>query len=318
MKLGIIGGAGLLGATTAFCVASSGLVQEILLFDVRENLAHSHAMDIEQAVCEAGGTTLSVCGVEDMRSCDIVLNTAGVPEMKASSRNDYLRGNIPIFRELAEKIKRWGTSPVILNATNPVDILNYELFRMTGLPPERFIGFSRNDSLRLIWAASKETGVPASQLGALVIGEHGDGQVPLFNWLRHKGSGHVLGLRDVQKDRIISRVKTWFGDYQKLDSGRSSGWTSGAGICHVIKLILSGSDEICPCSVIPNGEYGLYDLSIGLPVRLGINGVKEIVELDLADNERASLFAAAKKIKSTAAAEDHPATCGQHPSREGN
>ena len=303
LKLGIIGGAGLLGATAAFCAASSCLVQEILLFDVKENLALSHAMDIEQAVCEAGGAALSVCGIEDMRSCDIVLNAAGIPEMKTSSRNDYLKGNIPIFRELAEKIKRWGTSPVILNATNPVDILNYELFRMTGLPRERFIGFSRNDSLRLIWAASKETGIPASQLGALVIGEHGDGQVQLFNRLRHKDSGHVLGLSDMQKERIISRVKTWFGDYQKLDSGRSSGWTSGASICHVIKLILSDSDVICPCSVIPNGEYGLSGLSIGLPVRLGLNGVREIVELDLTDDERASLIAAAEKIKSIAAAE---------------
>ena len=293
-KLGIIGGAGLLGATTAFCAAASGLVHEIILSDIRENLAQSHAMDIEQATCESGEIKLTIGGIDEMKSCDVILNAAGIPEMKASSRNDYLDGNIAIYSELAEKIKQWGTAPVIINASNPVDVLNYKLFRMTGLPPEKFVGFSRNDTLRLIWAASKETGIPASQLEALVIGEHGDGQVPIFSRLLHKGQ--TLNIDDAQKENILRRVKTWFGEYQKLDSGRSSGWTSGTSICRVIKLILTDSNEICPCSVIPDGEYGLRDISIGLPVRLGRSGVREIVEIDLNEDEQARLSGAAEKI----------------------
>ena len=287
----------MLGTTAAFCVASCGLVREIILSDVRENLAQSHAMDIEQAACETGGTKLSIGGIDEMESCDIVLNVAGIPEMKASSRDDYLSGNIAIYKELAEKIKRWGTSPVILSATNPIDVLNYELFRMTRLPKEKFIGFSRNDTLRLKWAVSEETGTPASQIDALVIGEHGDGQVPLFSRLRHNDTDNIISLSEDRKDSIRYRIKTWFGDYQKLDSGRSSGWTSGVGICHVIKLMLMDSDEICPCSVIPNGEYGLSDLSIGLPVKLGRAGVREIIEIDLCDEEKVELMKAAEKIK---------------------
>ena len=296
-KLGIIGGAGLLGATTAFCVASRGLAQEIILSDVRENLAQSHAMDIEQATCESSETKLSVGGIDEMKTCDIILNTAGIPEIKASSRDDYLSGNIMIYRELAEKIKRWGTSPVIVSASNPIDVLNYELFRTTGLPRENFIGFSRNDTLRFKWAVSAETGVPVSQLDALVIGEHGDKQVPLFSCLRRKDSGQPLDLSATQKDSIILRVATWFGNYQKLEAGRSSGWTSGDGISRIIELILAESDEICSCSVIPVGQYGLRDLSIGLPVRLGRSGVREIVEIGLSGDERALLSSAAEKIK---------------------
>ena len=302
-KLGIIGGAGLLGATTAFCVASSGLVHEIILSDVRENIAQSHAMDIEQAVCESGEIKLSAGDIGDMKSCDVVLNAAGVPEMKASSRDDYLDGNIVIFRELAEKIRQWGTAPVIINVSNPVDVLNYELFRMTGLPREKFIGFSRNDTLRMIWAASKEIRIPASRLDALVIGEHGDGQVPVFSRLRYKDTGQTLSINDTQKENILRLVKTWFGDYQKLDSGRSSGWTSGAGICRLIELILTDSNEIYPCSVIPDGEYGIRGISIGLPVRLGRSGVREIVEIDLDENERARLLSAAEKIRKLTAAD---------------
>ena len=302
LKLGIIGGAGLLGATTAFCAAESGLAKEIILSDVRDNIAQSHAMDIEQATCESAEIKTSVGAIEEMKSCDVILNAAGVPEMKASSRDDYLAGNIAIFRDLAAKIRQWGTTPVIISVSNPVDVLNYELFRMTGLPPEKFVGFSRNDTLRLIWAASKETGVPANRLDALVIGEHGDGQVPIFSHLRYKDTGRTLNISDAQKENILRRVKTWFGDYQKLDSGRSSGWTSAVNICRVLKLILTDSDEICPCSVIPDGEYDLRDISIGLPVKLSKTGVREIVEIAIDDDERARLLYAAEKIRKLTAA----------------
>jgi len=294
-KLGIIGGAGLLGATAAFCVASEGLVDEIILSDLKENLAQSHAMDIEQAICESSGTKLHVGSIDDLKSCDIVLNVAGIPEMKTSSRNDYLNGNIVVYQKLAEKIKRWGTAPIILGATNPIDVLNYRLYEMTGLPPEKCIGFSRNDSLRFIWSAAIETGIPSNQLAALVIGEHGDAQVPIFGSLKHNGT--PLSLSDSQMENIFHRIKTWFGKYNELNSGRSSGWTSGAGLCRVIRLILTDSDEICPCSVIPGGKYGLHDVSIGLPVRLGRSGVREIVEINLTKDERARLLIADEKIK---------------------
>ena len=296
-RVGIIGGAGVLGAGVAFCLASGGFVDEIVLCDVRENLARSHAMDIEQAVCETSGTRLAVGGIDDLRGCDIIVNAAGIPEMSAASRDDYLSGNIVIFRDLAERIGRWGTSPVFINTTNPVDVLNYCLCRMTGISREKFVGFSRNDTLRFRWAVSKETGIQVTRLSAIVIGEHGDGQVPLFSRLRDEAIGRSVKLSDAQKGSIQKRVRTWFGDYQKLNSGRSSGWTSGAGVCHVIKLMLTGSDEICPCSVIPDGEYGLSGLSIGLPVRLGRDGVREIVDLEMSGDERAQLFDAAEKIK---------------------
>lgn len=298
MKLGIIGGAGLLGATTAFCIAAEDVVDEIILTDVKENVAQSHVMDIEQAFCETSGTKLSFGRLEDLKSCDIVLITAGIPEIKAASRDEYLSGNLVIFRELAEKIKQWGTSPILITASNPVDVLNYSLYKMTGLPREKFIGFSRNDTIRLKWAVSKETGIPASQLDALVIGEHGEKQAPVFSQLRLKGESKTLDLSDDAKERILARAKSWFWEYGKLDAGRSSGWTSGVSLCYLIKTMLKGSGMILPCSVIPDGEYGLSDLSIGLPARLTMRGVAEIVELDLTEGERAGLLTAAEKIKS--------------------
>lgn len=297
LKLGVIGGAGLLGATTAFCVAREGIADEIILADIRGNVARSHAMDIEQAVCGFSSVAVSAGSIDDMRDCGIVLNAAGIPEMSTASRDDYLRGNIRIFRELAERIRRWGTAPVILSATNPIDVLNYTLYRLTGLPRERFIGFSANDTLRFKWAVSKETGIPVSSLDALVIGEHGDGQVPLFSRLKRRAEDTCLEIDSEVKSRVINRVKTWFSEYQKLNSGRSSGWTSGIGLCNVIKAIAADSGEVLPCSVIPDGEYGLSGLSIGLPVRLCRTGVREIVEAGLPEEEKTSLVIAAEKIR---------------------
>ena len=345
MKLGIIGGAGLLGATTAYCVAREGIAREIMLADVRENVAISHAMDIEQAVCEYSSVGISAAGIDDLQNCDIVLNAAGVPEMSAASRDDYLAGNMKIICELAENISRWSAAPVILSATNPIDVLNYALYNMTGLPRERFIGFSRNDTLRFKWAIAKETGIPASQIEALVIGEHGEGQVPVFSSVRVGASetpdrghrppsgedidtprvqsaagsriqygapGHTVGgeresnsaeskqkleFAADRKERIIARVNSWFGEYQKLNSGRSSGWTSAVGLCRIIEAISTDSDEVIPCSVIPGGEYGFSGLSIGLPVRLGRAGVREIVEVGLDGEEKASLSLACAKVK---------------------
>jgi len=304
MRLGIIGGAGLLGATTAFQAAAGGIISEVLLYDLKENLAKSHALDIEQAVCEFSETKLRACAFDELASCDILLNAAGVPERAVTSRDEFLAGNIEILRSLATSIRSWGTSPVIISATNPIDVLNYKLYELTGLPSQRFVGFSRNDTLRFKWAAAAETGVPASELDAFVIGEHGDGQVPVFGSLKNTVTGEAINLTGTQKASILSRIKTWFGEYQSLDSGRSSGWTSGIGLYRIITMILLdgdfaevGSDELCSCSVIPDGQYGLKDLSIGLPVKLGRKGVREIVEIDLAAEETTALNKAAEKIK---------------------
>jgi malate/lactate dehydrogenase len=255
-------------------------------------------MDIEQAVCEFSETTVSVGDFDALRNCDIILNTAGVPG-KVGSRDVYLDGNMEILRDMAGKIKRWGRSPIFVSASNPVDVLNYKLFELTGGRRERFIGFSKNDSLRFKWSLAREIGTAPSQVDALVIGEHGDDQAPLFTTARRLDTGAAIVLTEMERQSVLQRVKTWFGKYQTLDCGRSSGWASGVGLCRLIRLIQSGSGEIMPCSVIPDGEYGLAGLSIGLPARLGPSGVTEIVEIEISGEEKQNLRKAADKILSS-------------------
>ena len=299
MKLGVIGGAGLLGSTTAFNVAVKGIVEEIILYDLRENMAVSHAMDIDQGVSEITGTKVIAGSFDELKYCDIILNTAGIPEKKVASRAEALDENIKIFEDIAAKIKAWGTCPIILTASNPVDPLNYILFKAMNGSPQRNIGFSRNDSLRFRWSIALEIGLPVSMIEAYAIAEHGDNQVPLFSTVKRTDTGEPIVFDKTQKESILSRVQNWFANYQKLDSGRSSGWTSGLALSNIIEMLTSDSDinEILSCSVIPGKAYGLDELSIGLPVRLNKEGVKEIVHFDLTDEEREGLFVAAEKIK---------------------
>ena len=297
MKLGVIGGAGLIGATTAFYAAAERVVDELVLYDLRENLAISHAMDIDIAVSEFHDIKSRSGDFDDLADCDCIFNTAGVPERKVASRAEYLEGNIGIYRDIGKRIKAWDKTPVIISASNPIDVLNYVLFEEIGCPPEKIIGFSRNDALRFIWSIARECNLGTSEVSALVIGEHGDGQVPLFSTVKNAKTEEPIKLSDKQRANVLSRIGTWFTEYQKLDCGRSSGWTSGVSMTQILRMIRDGSETVVSCSVIPNGEYGLSGLSIGLPVQLNPGGVKKIIELELEDSETAGLSAAAEKIR---------------------
>jgi malate dehydrogenase len=295
MKLGIVGGGGLLGATAAFCCAMNSLADEIVLYDVKENVAQSHASDIEQAMIGYNGLVIRVGSMDDLKGSDIILNAAGIPD-KPGSRDNFLSGNIGIIREFGERVRTWETKPIVLCATNPVDVLNYKTHEYSGLSREKCIGLSRNDTARFKWAISEVAGLSALAFDALVIGEHGDFQVPLFSTVKSCSTGELISFSAEQREFILRKLKSWLSEYQGLNAGRTSGWTSGVNLSHIIGLIVSGKDNICPCSVIPDGEYGLSGLSIGLPIRLGRDGVREIIELDLAGDEKEGLDRAAAKI----------------------
>ena len=296
MKLGIIGGGGLLGANTAFCCAINSLVDEIVLYDIKENMAKSHASDIEQAIVGHNNLVIRTGSMDDLKDSDIILNAAGIPD-KPGSRDNFLSGNIGIVREFGERVRAWKTKPIVICATNPIDVLNYKTYEYSGLPREKCIGFSRNDTSRFKWAISAVAGLSALTFDALVIGEHGDLQVPLFSSVKSRTTGESIHLAKDKEAAVLRRIKTWLGEYQGLNAGRTTGWVSGVNLAYLIGLIVSGKDEVCACSVIPDGEYGLSSgISIALPVKLGPQGVREIVHIDMTEDEKAGLDRAAEKI----------------------
>lgn len=297
MKLGVIGGAGVVGSAVAFVAAERALVDEILLYDTKDNYAANHAMDIDQGTCLISRTRTVSGEFDELESCDIIVNAAGVPASNAASRDAYLDGNIKILSGMAEKISNWSNKPIFISATNPIDVLNYSFYKMIGGSTNRFIGFSSNDTLRFKWAISLETGIDSSMIDAIVLGEHGVCQVPLFSQVKRKDTGEHIAFDEATRAKVLGRVTSWFGQVAGLNAPRTMGWTSAIGIGNIIAGIMGINDDLIPCSVIPNNEYGISDISIGLPIKLDSNGLKSIVEIAISEDEREKLMLAADTIR---------------------
>ena len=155
-RLGIVGGAGLLGSTTAFCVAQTGVFDEIILLDIKENMVMSHVMDMGQAMCPISKTKLLKGDYEDLAECDVVLVTASLPERKVANRNEFLQDNLGIVTPICEKLKTFCKKDcVLINATNPVDVFTYVYWKLLGWDRHQVLGFCANDTLRLKWATAQ-------------------------------------------------------------------------------------------------------------------------------------------------------------------
>jgi len=316
-KVAFIGGAGTVGSSTAFRVATLGIASEIVLIDARPNLAMSHVMDLEQAVAEISDSRIVGGDWTDLAGCDLVVLSASLPERNVASRDEYLAGNLEIVRSAAGHLAACPEAVVVV-ATNPVDVFTYVLAELAGGAPSRFVGYSYNDTLRFRWALARTLRVAMADVDALVLGEHGDMQVPLFELVSVRGA--PVGLSEQQRREVETATRTWFSTYQGLNAGRTSGWTSAMGIAGLVAAIAGSADSaggagalavaapdaagapaavrgLLPCSAVLHGEYGLSGISLGVPVVLGPDGVRQIVEVPLTPVERSQLHAAADKVR---------------------
>ncbi|MDR2133728.1 MAG: hypothetical protein LBP27_01375 [Treponema sp.] len=295
MKLGVIGGSGQLGSTAAFLAGVKGLVSEIRLVDINENLLKSHVLDMNQALSAESNVRVAGAGYADLAGCDILLLAAALPERSVSSRNDYLKGNVEIVRGVCDSLKNYCDGKIFITATNPVDVCNYMAHSFLKWDRNKFIGFCSNDTLRLKWAISGVLNLGFDRIEALCIGEHGEGQIPLFDQVFVDGARKVLSPEQIV--RVKELIGNWFADYQKLQSGRSPGWTSAVGLAAVIQALVKGSEKALPCSAILDGEFNERGLSIGVPCRLGKNGIEEIAQIKLQDQDEKKFRETAAKIR---------------------
>lgn len=295
MKLAVIGGSGLIGSTTAFLSAQKGIFDEIRLLGRRRNMLLSHTMDMEHALLPFSETRVTAAEYEGIADCDVIFITAGAPERAVATRDEYLKDNLKIIDEIAESLDKYNKDGIILVATNPIDVFNYYLYRKLRRNRNRMLGFSANDSLRLRWAVSREFDLEYDRLEGYCIGEHGEGQVPLMNQLRYVG--RPFAVSEEKKTVIRNGLLEWFRDFQRLDGKRTSGWTSSVTAVEILEAIATDSGKVIECSVPLEGELGYYNVSVGMPVSLGLQGIKEILVPELADDEKEALDAAVRKIK---------------------
>lgn len=299
MKLGVIGGAGLLGSTSAFLAGAKGYLEEIKLVDIKENLVKNHVLDMGQALYSLSDTRVSYADYSDLADCGIILITASLPERKVANRLEYLWDNMKIIQPVCENIKANCPETVIINATNPVDIFNYVIWKILGWDRKKILGFNGNDTYRLKWAASRVTGKKFADIDGFAIGEHGNGQINLYNGMTFKGA--PLGLGEAESREIEDITANFFRDFNALNSGRTSGWTSAVNIENLIEAVATNSGRVLECSSVLEGEYGLKDVSLGVPVSVGAEGILEYRLPGLTPEQKEKLNSVSDALKKTIA-----------------
>jgi malate/lactate dehydrogenase len=295
MKVTIIGAAGSVGSPAAFYLASQGLADEILMIGgKRQNVLKQHAMDLSTAV-SARDMIVRAGGYEDMAGSEIVINTAGVAQGLIKDRMEVLPKNIPLIKGIAEQIKKYCPEAIVITASNPVGPLNYATYLAGGFDRRQLIGYSINDSFRLREMIAQAYGVKVSQVDGTVIGEHGPTQVLLFSSV--KIDGKPITVSERVKQNIRAEVPNILKRYEAFQAGRTAGWTCAIGLAAFVNAIVNDTGELLPCSLLLDGEYGQRDLSMSVPARIDRQGVKEILEWDLAPDEQEGLKVSIDKLK---------------------
>jgi len=297
-KIGVIGG-GHVGESTAFILAMKELVEEVVLVDIVENMPQGKALDMMQAGPILGFDTkiIGTNDYADLKDSDIVIMTAGFPRKPGMSREDLIGQNTPIMKDVAEKIKTYAPNSIVIVVANPLDAMTYMCKKVTGFPRNRIVGQAGClDSTRFMAFLGMETGISIKSITGMTLGSHGDDMVPLPRFSLIGGRPTTEVVENEKLEAIIARTKKGGGEIVKL-LGTSAYWAPAAGSVMMAESIIKDQKMILPCHALLQGEYGINDLFVGVPVRLGKDGVEEIIEFDLSDDEQAALKKSAEHVK---------------------
>ena len=283
-KVGIIG-TGAVGATAAFSLSMMGTCNEIVLFDIAEGVAKGKAIDIGQSTHYAPQPTIitSAESPADVKDCDIVVITAGVPRKGDMTREDLLMINAKIIKSVTQDVMKYSPNAIIISVSNPLDVMTYAIQKITGWESNRIIGLSGAlDGSRMAYQIYNKLGYGAGQIGSLVIGDHGQNMIPLPQEVKVGDVSTTELLTQQEMEEIIDRTKNGGAEIVK-HLGTSGYYGPGRAIAFMVEAILNDSKTVVSSSVMLNGEYGYSDITVGVPVILGRNGVEKIIEISLKD-----------------------------------
>ncbi|MDE2645907.1 MAG: malate dehydrogenase [Bacteroidota bacterium] len=294
-------GAGNVGATVAECVARKDMVKEVVLIDIKDGLSEGKALDIAESApihlfdTRVKGVTNDYSATADS---DICVITSGVPRRPGMSRDDLLEINANIVRSVTESFVAESPDAIIIVISNPLDVMTYVAHQASGFPSHRVFGMAGVlDTARFRAFLSMELGVSVKDIQALLMGGHGDTMVPLPRYTSVGGIPITELLSEDRIESIVERTKSGGGEIVQL-MGTSAWYAPGAAAAEMAEAIVKDSGRVLPCAVCPSGEYGLSDLFIGLPVRLGRSGIEQIITVDLNESEQALLNVSAEHIRS--------------------
>ena len=297
-KISVIG-AGNVGASAAFRAAELEL-GDVVLVDIVEGMPQGKALDLYQ-MCPVSGKDVTFVGSNDYSETagsDIVIITSGIPRKPGMSRDDLISTNTKIVKDVTEKVASLSPDSIIILVTNPLDAMVYVAHRVSGFPKHRVMGMAGVlDSARFRTFISMELGVSVENIHAFVLGGHGDDMVPLPRYTTVAGIPITELLSPDRIEALVDRTRKGGAEIVKLLKTGSAFYAPGTSVVEMAEAILRDKKKILPCCVLAEGEYGVENTFVGLPVKLGSGGVERIMEIELSGEERAELHASAGRVK---------------------
>jgi malate dehydrogenase len=300
MRVTIVG-SGFVGATTTMRVAQKGLADEVVMVDIIEGLPQGLALDMNQSSPIEGFEPV-VRGTNDYgdtAGSDVVVITAGLPRQPGMTRMDLLEKNAGIMRHVAEQVRSTSPEAIVIVVSNPLDEMTFLAAQVTGFPKERVMGMAGTlDSARLRYFVAEELGVSPSKVDAITLGSHGEAMVPLPGQATVEGKPLKELVDDATLERLYQRTRDAGAEIVQYLKKGSAYFAPSAAVAEMVNAIVDDTKDVLPVCAWVTGQYGIADVYVGVPVRLGRKGVEEVVELALGDEELAALRAAAEGIRS--------------------
>lgn len=296
-------GAGNVGATCANVLAVNEVANEIVLIDIKEGLAEGKAMDIMQTAQLMGFDSV-VKGVTNDYSqtagSDVVVITSGLPRKPGMTREELIGVNAGIVKSVAQNILKYSPNTILVIVSNPMDPMAYLSLKTLGLPRNRVIGMGGAlDSSRFKYFLSQALDCNANEVEGLVIGGHGDTtMIPLASLATYKGVPVTKLLSEEKLDEVVKNTMVGGATLTGL-LGTSAWMAPGAAASFLVESIIKDQKKMIVCATYLDGEYGMKDITIGVPVIIGKNGIERIVELDLNEDEKAKLAASEDAVRKT-------------------
>ncbi len=298
-KVAVIG-AGNVGASTALYVAERGLADVVLIDRPEmEGMPQGKALDLQESapLWHKGGLLQGATDLAAVKGCDVIVMTAGFPRKPGMSRSDLLKANADIIRPAAEAVKTHAPNATVVVVTNPLDVMAWLFWKTTGFPKHRVVGMAGIlDSARFRAFLAMELGVSGADIQAMVLGGHGDSMVPMPRFTTAGGIGVSELIPADRLQQIIQRTRDGGAEIVKLLKTGSAYYAPAMSAVEMVEAILTDQKRLVACSVLLEGEYGLKDLFIGVPVVLGAGGVEKIVQLKLTADENAALAKSGKDV----------------------
>ena len=291
MKITIVG-AGAVGASCAEYIAIKNFASEVVILDIKEGFAEGKAMDLMQTASLNGFDTKIVGVTNDYSKTagsDVVVITSGVPRKPGMTREQLIGINAGIVKSVSSNLIKYSPEAIMIVVSNPMDTMTYLVHKTAGLPKNRIIGMGGAlDSARFKYRLAEALGAPISDVG----------MVPLTRMATRNSIPVSKFISEERLDEVMEATKVGGGTLTKL-LGTSAWYAPGAAVSGIVQAIVCDQKKIFPCSTLLEGEYGLNDICIGVPVVLGRNGIEEIVQLDLTDAENEHMNRSAEGVRKT-------------------